>query len=130
MNESEKAFMKSTWRWQEHNKVGWPDFLSIDKDGRLVCVEVKRYADDYLEPEQEHVMRLLSEQGIPCYRWDTELGLKPYDYRMPSDELRQLRDKRYNERKTEPVPPHRRKLVEAVDAELTRFRRGLTAPSV
>lgn len=128
MNDSETAFKDWAHDWQEHNKIGWPDFLSVDKGGRLVCVEVKRYADDVLSPEQERVMNLLSGH-IPCYRWDTELGLQPYSAQMPSTELRQLRDKRHNEGDSEPVSPHRRKLVVAVMEEHRRFRRGLTASS-
>lgn len=55
------------------SKRGWPDFICINpRDGGIMLVEVKDTAIHPLKKEQMSVMRMLSEYGLPCYRWDSE----------------------------------------------------------
>ena len=54
---------------------GWPDFICW-KDKAVVCVEVKKSGEDKLDPAQSHVLSLLAQLGVRCYRWDPQLGFQ------------------------------------------------------
>lgn len=55
-------------------KRGWPDFFCL-KDGDICVVEVKPRETTPIKPNQRFIMEKLKEHGIPCYRWDPEIGL-------------------------------------------------------
>lgn len=53
-------------------KRGWPDFFCTTKDGKIMAVEVKPDAGNYLKVEQLLVLAHLAEHGIPSYRWNPQ----------------------------------------------------------
>ncbi len=57
-------------------KRGWPDFACY-KDGKLVCVEVKRKRGYRLKKEQLKLMLELVKHGVKCYRWAPDGGFEP-----------------------------------------------------
>lgn len=74
-NEAEaKFFDYATENGFDVCKRGWPDFI-IEKNERIMCVEVKREGQR-LKEDQERVMRRLAAYGVPCYRWSPEEGFK------------------------------------------------------
>ena len=64
-----------TQRGFEVTKRGWPDFLCFSASSdSVICVEVKRSSKHKLKFEQERIMTILIDAGIPCYRWDLYNG--------------------------------------------------------
>lgn len=63
-------------------KRGWPDFLCMNTNNELVCVEVKPVTStgrlEYLKTEQVFTMNLLTALGVKCYVSDG-LRLETYD---------------------------------------------------
>lgn len=60
--------------WDITNR-GWPDFF-LEKDGQLICVEVKPSQNSNLRSPQRRIMSALSAYGIPCYMWSPDGGFE------------------------------------------------------
>ena len=56
------------------SRRGWPDFL-LERDGQIVCVEVKARPKTVLSKHQRRVLHALVSYGVPCYRWSPTDGL-------------------------------------------------------
>lgn len=67
---------------------GYPDFITMDGDGKLAFVEVKPSRRSLLKPAQAAVMAALTEAGIPCYRYDPDDGFRL----LSQEELEPARD--------------------------------------
>lgn len=66
----EAGWIRIMWR-------GWPDFLVSDDKGRTFAVEVKS-GHDPVRHEQEVMMELLGEAGIPCFVYTPRNGFKSF----------------------------------------------------
>lgn len=57
--------------WKPH-RPSWPDFL-VDKDGEMICVEVKSRTDA-ISITQHQTFNLLESIGMKVYIWKNEKG--------------------------------------------------------
>jgi len=78
-NKAEEAFCKHA---EKHGytpmKRGWPDFICVNDEGKVIAVEVKDTATHPLKKEQYYVGSILREFGIPTFHWDPQSKkLKP-----------------------------------------------------
>lgn len=76
-NGPERAFAERAKRngWAI-TKVGWPDFLCVNRHGDLFVVEVKAENDHRLRASQQLAMHLLARHGIPCWKWSPDGGFE------------------------------------------------------
>jgi protein gp37 len=78
-NEAEGIFwdesLETGW---ELTKRGWPDFFCL-RDGEMRVVEIKPSGDQDLKAAQLIVMQALTAYGVPCYRWDPDMGFEPIE---------------------------------------------------
>lgn len=58
----------------EVHRPSWPDYL-LEKDGKLLCVEVKGNKDT-VSKEQAQTFTLLESHGIPVYIWKDIQGAR------------------------------------------------------
>lgn len=65
--------------WEVHRN-GWPDFLCVDRQGRVVLVEAKS-GNASLKKAQREVMAILAAAGLRCYTWSLQTGLVPFSER-------------------------------------------------
>lgn len=56
-------------------KRGWPDFF-LERDGKIVCVEVKPSSSRELKGDQRRVCQALATAGIPIFVWSPDGGLQ------------------------------------------------------
>ena len=76
--DAERAFLD--WAEEEGwevNRNGWPDFLCVDRKGRVVCIEAKS-GNASLTKAQRRVMAILASCGLKCYTWSPGPGLVPF----------------------------------------------------
>lgn len=52
-------------------KRGWPDFICVSLN-HVFFVEVKHNNSHPLKKEQLSIMKLLTNHGLPCFRWDLD----------------------------------------------------------
>lgn len=69
---------------------GWPDFI-IQKNGKVVAIEVKALQTEKLEEEQLAIMGLLSSLGIKCLRWSPDKGFDKFDASYTRTPIKPLR---------------------------------------
>lgn len=86
-NVAEQKFVElaggSGW---EFTKRGWPDFF-CSKDGKPICVEVKKVFYHPLKREQFRVFRFLTIAGVDCFRWSPDAGFKKFSLKMSRKEF-------------------------------------------
>jgi hypothetical protein len=61
------------------SKLGWPDFLCVDRKGDFHAVEVKRAAHHRLRPSQRFAIYLLARAGVTCWKWTPDGGFERLD---------------------------------------------------
>ena len=54
-------------------KSGYPDLFCF-KDGKIVLVECKKHCYEGLKANQKIMLELFASYGIPCYRYDADVG--------------------------------------------------------
>ena len=67
--------------WAQHKgwevlRNGWPDFLCVDRKGRIICVEAKSGNANVTKAQRE-VLAILVAAGLACYIWTEKAGLMP-----------------------------------------------------
>ncbi len=88
LNEAERLFVeRARLNGWFASKLGWPDFLCLDRAGRLNVVEVKTKAHHRLRASQKLVMYQLARMGVRCWKWTPDGGFERLDLtaRIPEE---------------------------------------------
>lgn len=87
MNDAEKMFDNKFGVYFNYMRNGYPDRLVKRNDGKWVGVEVKRNHTDILKHNQFEMLKILHNQGIPCYVYwfDTNSLIRIDEYQRHLD---------------------------------------------
>jgi DNA-binding NtrC family response regulator len=76
--------------------LGWPDFLAMSDDGKIIAVEAKDSSLTVLTAPQKLALLCLARSGVPCFRWSPDEGLQQITESTPSDDDSWVRNRIQN----------------------------------